>query len=262
MRTIVFKRVTRKLICSRRAGWLKVPVRIMAARVQKLIKLAAGQGFGFAGPVNATALAPNLMAYCCCKVPSGGQICEGRISCWVDGAVALDITQGGRTLFGLRIDRDGRTSRQGGRARLTTPEGELAAIGELLAKAENAVAARYAGGFPDSIDEAYILTRTGELIRGAGAGESPAGSASETIAAQRLIAALRSEGNLRGYVHVSSGWITDGPDKARRRRTLIFSAYGARVTRVRIYELKEVGGLMRPCRLVVVFKKFPARDGR
>jgi hypothetical protein len=247
MRTIVFKQVARKLICSQRAGLLKVPVGMLAARVQEVIKLAASLGFGFAGPVLGTRLAPHLMAYGTYRVPFFDHVYNGQLSCWSDGAVALDMVSGGKKVFGIRIDKDGRITQQ---PDLISPLTASGTIGELLARVEKCVTARHAGNIPEKIDKVYILTTTGRMMCRISTGKSQAEAAQDAVETKKLITTLSLKGLLKGYVYVCCGRI-QSPGATAQRETLIFSAFAAKNKRVRVYELKKVGGCRAVSRFVM-----------
>lgn len=261
MRTIVFKRIARILIHSRSAGLLKRPIKMMAARVQEVLRLADSLGFGFTGPVRATMLAPHLMAYGFYKVPFFDQTFDGKLSCWSDGAVALDMVSQGKTVFGIRIDKDGRITQQPDQDNLFRPETTSGAIGELLARVERCLTAGYVGNIPEKIDKVYILATSGRMICRTSTGMPPAEAAKSAVETKDLISGLNSKGLLKGYVHVGSGWIVAPGNSAQRRETLILSAFAGHTKRVRVYELKKHGEFRTVSRFVMAIEDLKTREG-
>lgn len=261
MRTIVFKRIARELIHSKRVGLLKLPVGMMAARVQEVMRLAASLGFGFSGPVLAAMRAPNLLAYGCYRVPFFDQVYDGQLACWADGAVALDMVSRGKTVFGIRIDKDGRITQQPDHDNLFRPETTSGAIGELLARVEKCMAARYSGNIPEKIDTVYILATNGRIICRTSTGMNPVEAARRDAETKEIIAGLNSKGLLKGYVHVGCGWITAPGNTGPRRETLILSAFAAHAKRVRVYELKKHGEFRTVSRFVMAIEDLKTGKG-
>lgn len=256
MKNILNIRLARLLILSERAGQLKVPVKTMAARVRELIGLAEGAGFGFSGPLLAARHPPHLMAYASLKAAFYDQRLDAEFSCWVDGAVALNIKARGKEIYRVRIDQAGRITQEVLGAIL--PENGSVMIGELLAKAEKRLAAKYPSDIPGNINEVYILTTIGSWICRCSTGKSRAASAHDAMITKKIITALNSRGLLHGFVYIGNGGIVKRLESARPGETLIFNGFCAYGTRLRVYELGKVSGHKKVVRFVGAFDSYKA----
>lgn len=254
MKNILNIRLARLLILSERSGQLKVPVKTMAARVREIIGLAEWAGFGFAGPVLAARRPPHLMAYASVKAAFYDQTLDAEFSCWVDGAVALNIKTKGKEVYRARIDQAGRITQEVLGAIL--PEKGSVMIGELLAKAEKRLAAKYPRAIPGNINEVLILTTIGSWICRSSTGKAPAASAHDAMITKKIITALNSKGLLHGFVHIGNGGIVKRLENTQPGETLIFNGFCAYGARMRIYELGEVDGHKKVVRFAGAFDSY------
>lgn len=256
MKNILNIRLARLLILSERAGQLKVPVKTMAARVREIICQAEGAGFGFSGPILAARRPPHLMAYASLRAAFYDQVLDAQFSCWADGAVALDIKTKGKEVYRARIDQAGHITQEVLGAIL--PDQGSVMIGELLAKAEKRVMAKYPHDIPGNINEVYILTTIESWICRCSTGKSPAGSARDAMLTKKIITALNAKGLLHGFVYIGNGRLVKRLENTRPIDTLIFNGFCAYGARMRVYELGKVEGHKKVVRFVGAFDNYKA----